>query len=226
LFFVAYVLALASHHLVISSGTCTHCFWLEPAPPVILVVSELLRVQLSLWSCNPEILGVRSSGSQAASGILKSWCDQAPEILWSYDPIILCVLEYLGVELPLGVVGTVAKLVPKVCSVHQLRLEGTCDTVQAGVLVSLDPWVSQLFPVWDRCCGLLTYDPGHIHASATLASSGCCGIGCRASIQGLLRAANIYIHTLSYCHYCLDALTSVNGYQRIRITKPNLLVFR
>ena len=51
--------------------------------------------------------------------------------------VILGVSEHLGVKLPLGVVGLGEELVPKVCSVHQLRLEGTCDTVQAGVLVSL-----------------------------------------------------------------------------------------
>jgi hypothetical protein len=65
-----------------------------PIPPVILV-SELLRVQLSLWSYDFEILGswdpgcVRAPQSQAASGTLRSWCDQAPGILWSCDPVDL-----------------------------------------------------------------------------------------------------------------------------------------
>jgi hypothetical protein len=49
---------LAFPHLIISSATCSHSIWLEPVLPVILVVSKLLRVQLSLWSCDPESLGV------------------------------------------------------------------------------------------------------------------------------------------------------------------------
>ena len=46
-----------------------------------------------------------------------------------------------GVELPLGFVGLAAEFVPKVCSGHQLRLEGTCATGQVeflGAWVPLD----------------------------------------------------------------------------------------
>jgi hypothetical protein len=81
---------LVLSHLVISTATCPHCLWLELAPPVILAVPELLRVQLSLWPCDSGILGfwdpvyVRAPESQPASGILKFWCDQAPKILWSW----------------------------------------------------------------------------------------------------------------------------------------------
>ena len=113
--FVAYVLVLSSCHLVIAGATCTHCLWPEPVPPDILVVSDLLRVQLSLWSCDPEILGVTAPESQAASGIQKSWFDQALEIQWSYDPMILGTLEHLGVQLSLGVVGLGRELELKVC---------------------------------------------------------------------------------------------------------------
>ena len=81
----AYVLDLASLHLGISSATCTQCLWLELVHLVFLVLSELLRVQLSLWSIDPEILHVRVPRSQGASRILKSWHDQTPKNLWSYD---------------------------------------------------------------------------------------------------------------------------------------------
>ena len=39
------------------------------------------------------------------------------------SPMILGLSEYLGMDLPLGVVGLVAKLVPKVSSRHHLRSE-------------------------------------------------------------------------------------------------------
>jgi hypothetical protein len=39
--------------------------------------------------------------------------------------MILGVLEFLGVEFPLGVVGLAAEFVPKVSSGVQPRLEGT-----------------------------------------------------------------------------------------------------
>jgi hypothetical protein len=66
-----------------------NCIWLEPVPSLILVVLELIRVQLSLWSCDSVIpwtwgpLCVKAPWNQAASGILRSWYDQAPEILRS-----------------------------------------------------------------------------------------------------------------------------------------------
>ena len=52
--------------------------------------------------------------------------------------MILGVLECLGVELPLGVVGLAAEFRPKVCSGLQLRAEGTCATGRAGFL---SPWI-------------------------------------------------------------------------------------
>jgi hypothetical protein len=98
---------LCSCHVVISIATCTLWLWLEPLPPAILVVLELLRVQLSLWYCVPDILGIRAPANQAASGILKSFCDQGPEILWSYDPG-----HVTAPELPLGVERLGVELVP------------------------------------------------------------------------------------------------------------------
>ena len=87
---------LAFLPLVISSATYPGYVWLEPVLPVILVV-RLLRVLLSLGSCDCGILWlwdpgcVRASGSQAASGILGS-CDSEilqtcyPVILWTCNP--------------------------------------------------------------------------------------------------------------------------------------------
>jgi hypothetical protein len=77
---VAYVLTLASCYLTLSSATCPHYIWLEPVLPVILVVSELLRDQLSLWSCDSGILWsydpgrVRVPGSGASSGSCGTGC--------------------------------------------------------------------------------------------------------------------------------------------------------
>ena len=41
----------------------------------------------------------------------------------AFSPV-LGMLEHLGVELPLGVVGLGAELEPKVCTGYRLRLEG------------------------------------------------------------------------------------------------------
>jgi hypothetical protein len=67
--------------------------------------------QLSLWSCDSEILWswdsgcVQVPGSQASSETLRSLCDQASGILGSWDPKILGGLECLGVIPPLGTMG-------------------------------------------------------------------------------------------------------------------------
>lgn len=37
------------------------------------------------------------------------------------SPVILGISEYLGVGLPLGVIGVVAKLAPKVCSGYRFK---------------------------------------------------------------------------------------------------------
>jgi hypothetical protein len=50
----------------------------------------------SLFGVLCDLEYVQAPGSQAAFGNLRSWCDQAP--------VILDMLECLGVELPLGVV--------------------------------------------------------------------------------------------------------------------------
>ena len=124
---VAYILMLASCHLIISSATYPCYIWLEPVLPVILVVSELLRVQISLWSCDsvilwscdPEILGV--SELLGVKLPLRPWDPGVTKLLESCDPLILGVLEHLGVELPLGVVGLAIDFAPKVCSGRRPR---------------------------------------------------------------------------------------------------------
>jgi hypothetical protein len=71
---------------------------------------------------------------------LGSW---DPGILGPWEPGILVMLENLGVELPLGVVGLAAEFGPKVCSGLQPRPEGTHITGQVGFL---QPWIP-LVPV-------------------------------------------------------------------------------
>ena len=53
-----------------------------------------------------------------------SWCWGRCCVLLTSDPMIIRVLEHLGVELPLGVVGLDAEFEPKVCSGHWPRPEG------------------------------------------------------------------------------------------------------
>jgi hypothetical protein len=55
------------------------------------------------------------------------WCWGRCCVLFTSDPMILGVLEHLGVELPLGVVGLAVEFVPKVCSGYQPRLGGTIE---------------------------------------------------------------------------------------------------
>ena len=56
------------------------------------------------------------------------------KLLGSWDPVVLGMLERLGVELLLGVVGLAVAFTPVVCSGHRLRLEGTCATGQVEFL--------------------------------------------------------------------------------------------
>ena len=74
---VAYALMLASHHLIMSSVTCSRFIWLAP----VLVVAELLRVQLSLWVWDPEILGM--SELLGVRLPLGPWDPGVTKLLWS-----------------------------------------------------------------------------------------------------------------------------------------------
>ena len=74
-------------YIWVSSATCTQCLQLELVSLVFLVLLELLRVQMFLWSIDPEILHVRVPRSQGASRILKSWHDQIPKNLYDHGCI-------------------------------------------------------------------------------------------------------------------------------------------
>ena len=82
------------------------------------------------------------------------------KLLGSWDPGILGVLEHLGVELPLGVVGLAAEFAPKVCSGCWPRHTGRNLYHWFGrVPVCLGPTGPNYSRCWDRCCVLLTSDP-------------------------------------------------------------------
>jgi hypothetical protein len=116
---------------------CPQYIWLEPVLPIIPVDSGLLRVQLSRWSCDSGRLWtwdsgwVRVLGSQAFCETLRSWCDQAPVILGSWNPKILGVLQCLEVVSPLGTVVLSGVFQTKV---YHHRSEETGTSGQAGLL--------------------------------------------------------------------------------------------
>ena len=87
---------------------------------MILVVSELLRVQMSLGSCDSGILGV--SELLGVKLPLGSSDYGVTNLLGSQDPGILGILVCMRVELPLGVVGLAAEFMTKVSSGHWPRL--------------------------------------------------------------------------------------------------------
>ena len=60
----------------------------------------------------------------------------------SWDSVILVVLECLGVELPLDVVGLAAEFLPNVCSGHEPRPEGSLATGWVRFLCPLISLVS------------------------------------------------------------------------------------
>ena len=98
------------------------------------------------------------------------------------------MLEPLGVEFPLGIVGLPNSSLPrKVCSGHQK------EPVPLVWWSSWVPgsWWSQLLPALGlMLClpHLSSCDPGSFRAPGNSASSGCCGTGFRVHVQGLLRA--------------------------------------
>ena len=86
LVYVAYVLMLASHHLIISSATCPCYIWLESVLPVILVVRtpQSSIVSVILWSYDPEILDL--SELLGVKLHLGHWDHGMTKLLWSCDP--------------------------------------------------------------------------------------------------------------------------------------------
>ena len=73
-----------------------------------------------------------------------------------FQTLILGMLQHLGVNLSLGVVGLGVESAPKVCSGHRLKLEGT-----------LDPGDPSYSWCWDRC-GYLTCDCGYVKPALSL----------------------------------------------------------
>jgi hypothetical protein len=132
--FCSYSCLLTSDYLKCSMPSI---YLIGACPSCNLVDSELLRVQLSLWSPDSGILWtwdsgcVRVLGNQVSSENLRSCCDQAPRILVSWNTKILCVLEHLVVTSPLVTVGMSAVLET---NVDQLGPEGTRAPGQAGLL--------------------------------------------------------------------------------------------
>ena len=63
------------------------------------------------------------------------------KLLGSWDLVVLGVLEHLGVELPLSVVRLTVDFVPKVCSGHWPRQEGTHAIGQTEFLGSRVPLI-------------------------------------------------------------------------------------
>jgi hypothetical protein len=103
------------------------------------------------------------------------------KILGSWDPLILVVLELLGVELPLGV-GLVVEFEPKVCSGRRPRQTGQkpCHW-SGGVPVCLGPTGHRSPGVGDKCCVLLTSDP------LILVMLECLGVELSLGVVGLAR---------------------------------------
>ena len=74
-----------------------------------------------------------SSGESSFSGTRRSWCDQVPGILRTCDAVVLGVLEHLGVDLSLGVVGLAVEFEPRVCSYPRI----CCLLVDSVLLTGL-----------------------------------------------------------------------------------------
>jgi hypothetical protein len=200
---VAYVLVLASHHVIISSTTCPGYVWLEPVLPVVLVVSELLRVQLFLWSCDPKILGV--SELLEVQLPLGPWNPGVTKFLGSCHALILGALKCLGVEFPLGIVGLAVEFALKFCleGCPRYTRRNLCHC-SGRVPVCLGPtgpsysqcWRQMLYPLH-----LWSSDPGHIRVPGSGVASGCCGAGWTVCAQGLLRAQAQTTYILHKAYY-------------------------
>ena len=65
----------------------------------------------------------------------------------SWDPVVLGMLEHLGMGLPLGVVKLAVEFTPKVCLGHKPRPEGTHAAGRAEFLVAWVPLVPVTYGV-------------------------------------------------------------------------------
>jgi hypothetical protein len=110
------------------------------------------------------------------------------------DPVILGVLECLGVELPLGAVGLTAEFALKVNQGGQTRRNprhrlGKVPMFLDSTGPSYSPWC------WNRCCVLLIPDPMVSGVLEGLrmneASLGGCGAVRRVPAQGKLVQAEL-----------------------------------
>jgi hypothetical protein len=128
---------LAPCHLFISSACCPQYIWLEPVLPVIPVDSRILRVQLSLESCDSGIPWTWDSGCVRILGSQASWRPWDPgvtKLLVSWNPLnpkVLGMLQHLEVVSPLETMGLSAVFKTKV---FQHWPEGTRAAGQAGLL--------------------------------------------------------------------------------------------
>lgn len=107
-------------------GSCVPGSWVTQ---LLCMLGQMLWPLLSLWC-------FRAPGSWALSGCCRSVCSaSAPGLLWvQVQTVFLGVLELLGVEIPLGIMGLGVEPVPKVCSGHRLRLEGSHATGWVGFM--------------------------------------------------------------------------------------------
>ena len=93
------------------------------------------------------------------------------------DPVILGISEHLRIRLLLGILRVDAEPSFQVCSGCRFKLDGTHTTGRVRVPKSLEPIASNYSECWGRCCSLPNCYPGHVRASGSPASSGCCGTG-------------------------------------------------
>jgi hypothetical protein len=97
------------------------------------------------------------------------------------------MLEHLGVERLLGVVGLAVEFMPKVLSGHQARPQEPVPLLRQGSCIPGSSW-SQLFLVLGQMLcppQLWSYDLGCVRAPGSGTSSGCCGTGYGVCAQGL-----------------------------------------
>ena len=113
--------------------------------------SSCLCDTVILESCHPEILGVSELlGVKLPLGF---WNPGVTKLLRSCDP------GRVRAPVMLSDVGLGAELLPKICSGHQLRPEGTGWVGVPAALCHIGPSYSRC---WGRCSGLLTYDPRQV----------------------------------------------------------------
>lgn len=182
-FFVAYILVLACSHLVILSATCSCCLRLVLVPPLILVVSLLLRAQLSLSFYDSGILCfwdpgcVSSSGSLAVSGILKSLCEPEPWVCSRKRSKLVgtCASGWWGLGFPCFCVGSSYAGCWWKCSGLNCDLVG----VRAPVLLVVSDLLKVELPLWS-CYPGCSRTPGSRAPSKSYKS------GCRAITPDLL----------------------------------------